>query len=115
MMGLPLKSFAKVTEDQHWLDISRSTARSRSRGTRLHDTGFRNSAAALCKEVAAESEESNCGGHAGHSSQRPAHENSEHKSEEEETSHPSQRPLPFQHGKPTSVEHRKYYERRGTY
>src|ERR1700731_4605423 len=80
-------------------------------GTRLHDTGFRNSAAFLCKEVAAESEKSNCGGHAGHSSQRPAHENSEHKSEQEETPHPSQRPLPFQHGKLTSIEHGKYYVR----
>ena len=65
----------------------------------------------LSAEVAAESEKSNCGGHAGHSSQRPAHENSEHKSEQEETPHPSQRPLPFQHGKLTSIEHGKYYVR----
>jgi hypothetical protein len=113
MMVLPLKFSGQATVDQHWLDISRSTAGNRPLGTRLHDTGFRNSAATLCKEVAAEPEKRDPGDHAGHSSKRSAHKNSEHKSEEEETSHPSQRPFPFQHGKAASVDRSKYHERPG--
>jgi hypothetical protein len=48
------------------------------------------------KKVAAEREKRDPGDHAGRSSQWSAHENSEHNSKEEQTSHPSQRPLPLQ-------------------
>jgi hypothetical protein len=112
MILLPLIFLRETTHQQRWIFRDRRYALGRE--YLLNIPRFRVSVVTSSEEEAAEPEKSNCGDHAGHSSQRSGHQNSERKSEEEQTSYPSQRPLRFQHWKPASVKAGKYHERRGS-
>jgi hypothetical protein len=72
----PLKRPARATVDQRPWNVSRFDGEQEIAVTRLHDTGFRNSAVTFSNEVAADPEKSNCGGHPGNSGQRAAHKDS---------------------------------------